>query len=106
MSSLTLRHLDPAVKQRLQVHAVQHDHSMQVEARDTIGRAVGAERPSKINLAEAVRRHFAYLGGAADLEIPPREPVREPPGWPDICTQDRYDSQTNQAAAGAACAQI
>jgi hypothetical protein len=36
------------------------------------------ERPAGINLSERVRARFAPLGGV-DLELPDREPVREPP---------------------------
>jgi hypothetical protein len=52
---------------------------MEAEARDIISGAVGAERPREVSLAEAIRRRFAPLGGADDLEIPPREPPRDPP---------------------------
>jgi plasmid stability protein len=45
MSSITIRNLDPAVKERLRVRAAQHGHSMEAEARDIISSAVGAERP-------------------------------------------------------------
>ena len=79
MSSITIRNLNPAVKERLRVRAAQHGHSMEAEARDIISSAVGADRPREVNLAEAIRRRFAPLGGADDLEIPPREPVRDPP---------------------------
>jgi antitoxin FitA len=79
ISSITIRNLDPAVKERLRVRAAQHGHSMESEARDIISSAVGAERPREVNLAEAIRRRFAPLGGADDLEIPPREPARDPP---------------------------
>jgi antitoxin FitA len=79
MSSITIRNLDPTVKERLRVRAAQHGHSMEAEARDIISSAVGAERPREVNLAEAIRRRFASLGGADDLEIPPREPARDPP---------------------------
>jgi plasmid stability protein len=55
-------------------------HSMEVEARDIIIAAtVDTGRPREVNLAEAIRRRFAPIGGAHDLEIPPREPAREPP---------------------------
>ena len=79
MSSITIRNLDPAVKERLRVRAAQHGHSMEAEARGIISSAVGAERPREVNLAEAIRQRFAPLGGADDLEIPPREPARDPP---------------------------
>ena len=52
MSSITIRNLDPAVKERLRVRAAQHGHSMEAEARDIISSAVGAERPREVNLAK------------------------------------------------------
>jgi plasmid stability protein len=33
MSSITIRNLDPAIKERLRVRAAQHGHSMEAEAR-------------------------------------------------------------------------
>ena len=33
MSSITIRNLDPAVKERLRVRAAEHGHSMEAEAR-------------------------------------------------------------------------
>ena len=79
MSSITIRNLDPAVKERLRVRAAEHGHSMEAEARDIITSVVGAGRQREVNLAEAIRRRFAPLGGVDDLEIPPREPARDPP---------------------------
>ena len=81
MSSITIRNLDPGVKERLRVRAAQHGHSMEAEARDIISSAVRTERPREINLAEAIRRRFAPLGGVDDLEIPPRGPGRDPPSF-------------------------
>jgi plasmid stability protein len=79
MSSITIRNLDPTVKERLRVRAAQHGHSMEAEARDIIAAAVDTGRPREVSLAEAIRRRFAPLGGADDLEIQPREPARDPP---------------------------
>jgi plasmid stability protein len=79
MSSITIRNLDPTVKERLRIRAAQRGHSMEAEARGIISSAVGAENPRELNLAEAIRRRFARLGGVDDLEIPPREPGRDPP---------------------------
>jgi plasmid stability protein len=79
MSSITIRNLDPAVKERLRVRAAQHGHSMEAEARDIIATAVDTGRPREVNLAEAIHRRFAPLGGADDLEIQPRESARDPP---------------------------
>ena len=33
MSSITIRNLDPAIKERLRVRAAEHGHSMEAEAR-------------------------------------------------------------------------
>ena len=39
-----------------------------------------SENVPPTNLAEAIRAHFAPLGGV-ELEIPPRTPMREPPDF-------------------------
>ena len=50
------------------------------------GKSAGENKPPA-NLAEAIRARFAPLGGV-ELEIPPREPMRNPPDFmrdpPDI----------------------
>jgi plasmid stability protein len=80
MSSITIRNLDPAVKERLRVRAAEHGHSMEAEARRILQTTLkGSVRPPALNLYERIRARFAPLGGADDLEIPPREPGRDPP---------------------------
>ncbi|HUB64751.1 MAG TPA: plasmid stabilization protein [Methylocella sp.] len=79
MSSITIRNLDPALKERLRIRAAERGHSMEAEARQILRSALtGAERPRAPNLYERVRARFAPLDGV-DLELPPREPAREPP---------------------------
>jgi len=79
MSSITIRNLDPAIKERLRVRAAEHGHSMEAEARRILQTALtGAARPPGRNLYERVRARFAPLGGV-DLELPEREPTRELP---------------------------
>lgn len=39
-----------------------------------------SENVPSTNLAEAIRAHFAPLGGV-ELEIPPRGPMRDPPDF-------------------------
>lgn len=80
MSSITIRNLDPAVKERLRVRAAEHGHSMEAEARRILQTALkGPGRAPARNLYERIRARFAPLGGADDLEIPPRLPDRDPP---------------------------
>ncbi len=79
MASITIRNLDDDVKTRLRVRAAQHHRSMEEEARIILRDAVG-RKPDTRNLAEAIRARIAPLGGV-DLELPPREPGREPPSF-------------------------
>jgi plasmid stability protein len=81
MATLTIRNVDAAVKERLRVRAARHGRSMEAEARTILSDTVAAEPDeSEPNLAEAIRRRFAPLGGV-DLELPPREDVGEPPSF-------------------------
>ena len=79
MATLTVRNIDSAVKERLRVRAAQHGHSMEAEMRQILEAALKEpERPPMPNLYERIRARFAPFGGV-DLELPPREPAREPP---------------------------
>jgi plasmid stability protein len=77
--SITIRNLDPAIKERLRVRAAEHGHSMEAEARRILQTSLQQpERPPGRNLFERIHARFAPLGGV-DLELAPREPGREPP---------------------------
>ena len=81
MPTLTIRNLDPAVKDRLRVRAAEHGHSMEAEARQILKVALASDGPrTGRDLHERVRARFAALGGV-DLDIPPRDPPREPPAF-------------------------
>ncbi len=81
MASLTIRRLDDAVKARLRIRAARHGRSMEEEARHLLSAALKKEEPKRtLNLAEAIRRRIAPLGGV-DLELPVREPIRRPPDF-------------------------
>ena len=77
LASITIRNLDDEVKTRLRVLAADNGRSMEEEARLILRGAVGRKPPTR-NLAAAIRARIAPLGGV-DLELPPREPAREPP---------------------------
>jgi plasmid stability protein len=78
MATLTIRNIEPAVKERLRVRAAQHGHSMEAEARRILQLALAKPDGRSSNLAERIHARFAALGGV-ELEVPPREPGREPP---------------------------
>ena len=79
MASITIRNLDDRVKRRLRVRAAENDRSMEEEARDILGRAVGEAAPPK-DLGRAIHARFAAHGGA-ELELPERGPMRPPPDF-------------------------
>jgi plasmid stability protein len=78
MASLTIRNLDDPLKARLRVRAAHHGHSMEEEARQILRAALANDGPGVENLAEAIRRRFAPVGGV-DLPEIERTPVRDPP---------------------------
>lgn len=77
--SITIRNLDPALKERLRIRAAQHGRSMEAEARGILQTALEPREvlPAR-HLYDRIRARFAPLGGV-DLELPLREPVREAP---------------------------
>jgi plasmid stability protein len=78
MASITIRNLDEKTKSRLRVRAAHHDRSMEEEARNILRLALAEGEPAAGNLAEAIARRFRGLE-ASGLQIPPRQPMREPP---------------------------
>ena len=79
MASITIRNIDDEVKTRLRVRAADNGRSMEEEARLILRDAVG-RKPGSRNLASIIRSHFGPVNGV-DLELPPREPAREPPSF-------------------------
>jgi len=78
MSSITIRNLDPAVKEQLRIRAARHGHSMEAEARLILRTAVGTPHGSgRQSLYERIRARFAPLGGI-ELDLPPRDEAPEP----------------------------
>lgn len=76
MAMLTIRNLDPVLKERLRVQAARHARSMEAEARDILRLALlEAEPAAERSLFERVRSRFAALGGM-ELEVPSREAMR------------------------------
>jgi plasmid stability protein len=81
MATLTIRNVEAGVKERLRVRAARHGRSMEAEARSILSEAVAGDRDQpEPNLAEAIRRRFAPLGGV-DAELLPAGFVDAPPGF-------------------------
>lgn len=69
VSMLTIRNLDPEVKERLRRKAAEHGRSMEAEARLILTEAALAEEPSK-DVVSAIIRNFADVDVV--LELPDR----------------------------------
>ena len=78
MASITIRKLDEPTKQRLRVRAAHHNRSMEDEARNIRRAALADDAATPQDLALAIHRRFKALGGI-DLQLPDREPTRDPP---------------------------
>ena len=76
MASIIIRQLDEKVKEKLRLRAARHGRSMELEVREILNSAV-REKPKRINLADAIRRHVEPLGGV-DLVVAQREPLPKP----------------------------
>ena len=80
MASITIRKLDDEVKRRLRIRAAENGRSMEEEARTILREALELEATAKKGLGAALQELFKPFGGV-ELDIPPREPMREPPGF-------------------------
>lgn len=79
MASLTVRNLDPTVKERLRVRAARHGRSMEEEVRHILQDVAGPAEPSQ-NLSSIALSLFGAERGI-ELELPPREMEHDPPGF-------------------------
>jgi antitoxin FitA len=80
MASITIRNLEETTKRKLKVRAAINGRSMEQEAREILNHALRQKPRSPrtgADLVAAIRKRFAPLGGV-ELELPPREPIRDP----------------------------
>ena len=78
MASITVRNIDDGLKRRLRIRAAENGRSMEQEAREILREALDEEAAPTGNLGTLIHERFKRFGGV-DLELPPREPMREPP---------------------------
>lgn len=81
MASITIRNLKETTKRKLKIQAALNGRSMEQEAREVLDSALRQtpqQRPKTgADLVRAIRARFEPLGGV-ELELPEREPIREP----------------------------
>jgi plasmid stability protein len=82
MATLTIRDLDESLKRELRIRAASRNRSMEEEVRQILRAALSEPAVPANDLASRVRARFVDLGDV-DLQLPPREPVRTPPGFDD-----------------------
>jgi antitoxin FitA len=79
VSSLSIRQIDPMMKERLRLRAARNGRSMEAEVRAILKEVLaGPALGSGADLVRSIRRRFAPLGGV-ELELPARGAGREPP---------------------------
>jgi plasmid stability protein len=79
MASITVRNLDPRVKERLRVRAARHGRSMEDEVRRILQDTTALPEPQE-DLVAIARSLFGADHGV-ELELPPRELERVPPSF-------------------------
>ena len=77
MASITVRNLEEGLKRRLRIRAAENGHSMEQEARDILRSVLDEDVAPARNLGTALHELFKPIGGV-ELELPAREPMREP----------------------------
>ena len=78
MASINMRNLIDGLKRRLRTRPPQTGGSMEHSARNIPRATPDNASPPSTDLARAIRARFAPLGGV-ELDLPPREPMRQPP---------------------------
>lgn len=82
MVALTIRNVDPDLKERLRVQAARHGRSMEAEVRQILRKGLEGEphAASGLSFSQRIQARFAGLS-EGELELPPREPARDPPSF-------------------------
>ena len=80
MATLTIRQIDDATKRKLRIRAAHHGCSMEEEARAILRASLNIPAQPPEDLARAIHELFAPFGGV-ELELPKREPMRDPPDF-------------------------
>jgi plasmid stability protein len=81
MASITIRNLEETTKRKLKIRAATNGRSMEQEAREILKSALKPKREQKVetgaHLVRRIRAIWEPIGGV-DLDLPAREPMRDP----------------------------
>ena len=80
MGTVFIRDVDDDLKARLKTRAAEHGRSMEEEARVILRDALAPGGKPTFTLVRSIREKFEPLGGV-ELDLPLRQPVREPPDF-------------------------
>jgi len=79
MTSITIRSIDESLKRKLRIQSALHSRSMEEEARDILRSALsGEDTENGRSFIDSIRAR-AFLVGGLDIDLPPREEIRNPP---------------------------
>lgn len=78
MTTLTLEAIDETLTARLRLSAARHKRSLEEEALAILHKALAVESDSGQSLVASIRTKVEPFGGV-ELDIPPREAIRQPP---------------------------
>ena len=80
MPSLTIRKIEPEMKENLRVRAAKHGRSMESEVRAILKEALQGKDFEGESFGSLIRRHVEPVGGI-ELDLPPRENARDLPNF-------------------------
>ena len=80
MASITVANVDEALERRLRIRAAENGRTVEQEAYEILRAVLDEDVTPSTKLGTAIHELFKPFGGV-ELEIPPREPMREPPRW-------------------------
>ena len=105
-SSLLIRNLGDDVKAELRVRAARNGRSMEEEARLILAAALAPETKTAVDglpwsLWDATRMIFGPENGV-DLELTPRQPVRDPPDFSWVLDEPEGAREEDEAPGAAA----
>jgi plasmid stability protein len=80
MPNMMIRNIDPWVEAQLQKLSVIHGRSVEDEAHEILRAALPLEVGDSVAMLRSIRQRVEAFGGI-DIELPPREPMRDPPDF-------------------------